>query len=185
MQVPWPAKVKTFRLIPSIDPTRSVRGISGAWTPEPIQACMSFEPTCAGWRDYRVGSGKQNCERYGKVAETVSHLAVAKVYGDSFRQCIKGVTWPIRECEWDKGGGFTKSRPGDSQIRFPDLVSFQSVTAPLPATGWPLGEIGGGRERPPFLLPGAGAGVLRNSHLRNTPGGGRSRRNYPWREGHK
>ena len=25
---------------------------------------------------------------------------------------------------------------------------------------------------PPFLLPGAGAGVLRDSHLRNTPWGG-------------
>ena len=36
---------------------------------------------------------------------------------------------------------------------------------------------------PPFLLPGAGAGVLRNSHLRNTPWGGRSRPKYPWREG--
>ena len=32
---------------------------------------------------------------------------------------------------------------------------------------------------PPFLLPGAGAGVLRNSHLRNTPWGGRSRPKYP------
>ena len=39
----------------------------------------------------------------------------------------------------------------------------------------PIGEIGGGRERPPFLLPGSGTGVLRNSHLRNTPWGGRSR----------
>ncbi len=36
---------------------------------------------------------------------------------------------------------------------------------------------------PPFLLPGAGAGVLRNSHLRNTPWWGRSRPKYPWREG--
>ena len=28
---------------------------------------------------------------------------------------------------------------------------------------------------PPFFLPGAGAGVLRNLHLRNIPWGGRSR----------
>jgi len=35
---------------------------------------------------------------------------------------------------------------------------------------------------PPFFLPGAGAGVLRNLHLCNTPWGGRSRRNYPYRE---
>ena len=40
---------------PSIDPTRSVRGISGAWSPEPIPASMSFERTCVGRRDYRVG----------------------------------------------------------------------------------------------------------------------------------
>ena len=32
---------------------------------------------------------------------------------------------------------------------------------------------------PPFLLPGAGAGVWRNSHLHNTPWGGRSRLNHP------
>ncbi len=32
---------------------------------------------------------------------------------------------------------------------------------------------------PPFLPPGAGAGVLRDSHLRNTPWGGRSRRIDP------
>ena len=38
---------------------------------------------------------------------------------------------------------------------------------------------------PPFFLPGAGAGVLRNSQLRSTPWGGRSRLNYPLREGQK
>ena len=32
---------------------------------------------------------------------------------------------------------------------------------------------------PPFLLPGAGAGVWRNSHLRHTPWEGRSRPKYP------
>ncbi len=43
----------------------------------------------------------------------------------------------------------------------------------------PIGELGGGRERPPFLLPGSGTAVLRNSHLRNTAWEGRSRPNYP------
>ena len=33
---------------------------------------------------------------------------------------------------------------------------------------------------PPFFPPGAGAGVLRKLHLRNTPWGGRSRLNYPY-----
>ena len=32
---------------------------------------------------------------------------------------------------------------------------------------------------PPFFLPGAGAGVLRNLHLLNTPWGGRSLPKYP------
>ena len=32
---------------------------------------------------------------------------------------------------------------------------------------------------PPFFLPGAGAGVLRHSHLRSTPWGGRSLPKYP------
>ena len=116
---PRPAKFKTWRPIPSIDPTRSVRGISGVWTAEPIPASMSFERTCAGWRDYRVVPGEQYCERCGTVAETVPHLAVAKACGDSFRLDEKGVSCPIRECEWDKGGGFTKSGPGDSQMHSP------------------------------------------------------------------
>ena len=32
---------------------------------------------------------------------------------------------------------------------------------------------------PPFFLPGAGAGVWRNLHLRHTPWGGRSLPKYP------
>ncbi len=35
---------------------------------------------------------------------------------------------------------------------------------------------------PPFFLPGAGAGVWRNLHLRHTPWGGRSLPKYPCRE---
>ena len=54
----------------------------------------------------------------------------------------------------------------------------------IPGSAVPLGEIGGGRERPPLFLPGAGAGVLRNSHLRNTPRGVAPVQNF-WREGHK
>ena len=112
-RVPWPAKVKTCRPIPSIDPPRSVRGISGAWTTEPIQASMSLERTCAGWRDYRVGPGERDCERCGTVAETVPHLAVAKVYGDSFRLGAKGVS-----C---RSGSVNGTRRVDLQIAVPAI----------------------------------------------------------------
>ena len=118
-RVPWPATVKSCRPIPSINPTRSVRRISGAWTPESIQVSVSFEWTCGGWRDYRVGLGEQYCERYGKVAETVPQLMVARVYGESYRMGAKEVSRPIRECEWDMGGGFTECGPGDSQMHSP------------------------------------------------------------------
>ena len=118
-RVPSPAKVKTYGPMPSLDPARSVRGISEAWTPEPIQASMNFERTCAGWRDYRGRPGEQDCEIYGTAAETVPHLAVAKGDGGPSRLYEKRVSRPIRECEWDKGGGFTNSGPGDSQIRLP------------------------------------------------------------------
>ena len=57
------------------------------------------------------------------------------------------------------------------------------VTARSPDAGARTGKTEVDGSDPPFLLPGAGAGVLRNSHLRNTPWGGRSRPNYPWREG--
>ena len=60
---------------------------------------MSFERICAGWRDYRVVPGEQDCERCGAVAETVPHMAIAKAYGGSFRLCVTGVSWPIRECK--------------------------------------------------------------------------------------
>ena len=53
----------------------------------------------------------------------------------------------------------------------------------IPGFDVPLGEIEGGRERPPFLLPGSGTAALRKSHLPNTPWGGRSRPNYPLQEG--
>ena len=96
----------------------------------------------------------------------------------------KGTWWPIRECEWDKGGGFTKSGPGDSQMHFPRSFFLSVSYGPMPPG--PRGRSGRSEvdgSDPPFLLPGAGAGALRNSHLRNTPWGGRSRPNYPSREG--
>ncbi len=50
-------------------------------------------------------------------------------------------------------------------------ASGRSISTAEKCRSVPIGEIGGGRERPPFLPPGSGAGALRNSHLRNTPWG--------------
>lgn len=32
---------------------------------------MSFERTCVGYRDFRVGPGDQHCERCGEVTKTL------------------------------------------------------------------------------------------------------------------
>ena len=55
---------------------------------------------------------------------------------------------------------------------FPDLPFLLVVTARFPDTGARTGKTEVDGSDPPFLLPGAGAGVLRNSHLRSTPSGG-------------
>ena len=95
----------------------------------------------------------------------------------------QGVSRPIRECEWDMGGGFTKSGPGDSQTRFPRSFFLSVSYGPLPPdAGARTGRSEVDGSDPPFLLPASGAGVLRDSHLRNTPWGGRSRLNYPCRK---
>ena len=54
----------------------------------------------------------------------------------------------------------------------PNLLSSQSVTAILPATGWPLGEIGGGRERPPLFAARCGHGGVVQFTFAQHPLGG-------------
>ena len=91
-----------------------------------------------------------------------------------------GVSWPIRECEWDTPGGFTKSGPGDSQVRVPRSF-FLSVSYGLRTPGRRCrsrrSEVDGSDPR--VLMPGSGTAALRHSHLRNTPWEGRSRLNNP------
>ena len=74
----------------------------------------------------------------------------------------KGGLVPIQECERDIRGGITRIGPGDSQIRFPRSHFFSMNCGHIPGSAVPLGEIGGGRERPPFLPPGSApvAGVV-------------------------
>lgn len=181
---PWPAKFKTWRPIPSIDPTRSVRGISGAWTAEPIPAYMSFKRTCAGWRDYRVGPGEQNCERCETVAETVPHLAVAKACGGSFRLCEKWVSRPIRDVNGTYGVDSQEAVPVTHKSVSPDPLAFQSVTGIFPATRGPHGKTEVDGSAPPFYCPVRTRGCCA-IHICATPPGGRSRPNYPSREGKK
>ena len=182
-RVPGPAKVKTYKPIPSIDPTRSVWGISGVWTPEPIQASMNFERTCAGRRDFRVGPGEQYCEHCRRSPRLFRTWQSQRVMADRFGCAKRGSRTRSGSVNGTKGVDSQKAVPATHKDTFPDLFASQSVTTLFPASPCPIGEIGGGRERPPFLLPGAGAGALRNSHLHNTPWGGRSRPKYPLREG--
>ncbi len=145
---------KGWNPFPSIDPTRSVRGISGAWTPEPIQASMSFERACAGWRDYRVGVGGPYCEPYGTVCRDSSALGSRKGQWRLVSAVRKEGFAPDPGCEWDKGGGFTKSGPSRSQRRFPR--SFFLSVSYGPISGHRMAARGKWRwtgATPPFCCP--------------------------------
>ena len=76
-------------------------------------------------------------------------------------------------------GWIHKNDPGESQIRFPILCCFNQLRPHCRPRGGRSGKSDVDGSDPPFLLPGAGAGVLRNSHLRSTLWEGRSRPNYP------
>ena len=89
---------------------------------------------------------------------------------------------PIQKYEWDTPGGFTNDGPADSQIRFPGSLFLSLFYVHIPGFAVQIGEIAGGRECPPFSLPGSGKVVLCNSHWR-TPWEDRSRPIDPWREG--
>ena len=87
-------------------------------------------------------------------------------------------------CEWDKQGGFTKSGPGDSQNRVPRSFFLSVSYGPEPRVG---GAAPGDRRwtgaTPPFLPPGAAKRCRLMCTARAIAWGGRSRPNYPWREG--
>ena len=58
---------------------------------------------------------------------------------------------PIQECEWDTPGGFTNGGPGDSHLRVPRSLFLSMNYGHSPGSAVPIGEIGGGRERPPLF----------------------------------
>ena len=86
---------------------------------------MSFERTCAGWRDYRVGPGEQDCERCGTVAKIVPRLAVAMVYGDSFRLGAKGVSCRSGSVNGTSRVDSQMAVPAIHKSAFPDLIFYQ------------------------------------------------------------
>ena len=61
----------------------------------------------------------------------------------------------------------------------PDLITPLVVTAISPAHPWPIGDFGGGRERPPFFASRIGTAGWADVHWCATPWEGRSRPKYP------
>ena len=51
-----------------------------------------------------------------------------------------------------------------------DLILSYSVTPRFPDLWLPIGDFGGGRERPPYFASRIGTAGLRNLHSRGTPG---------------
>ncbi len=91
---------------------------------------------------------------------------------------------PDPGCEWDIGGGFTKSGPGDSQMHSPRSC-FLSVSYG-PISGRRVAARGKWRwtgATPPFCCPVRARGCCAIHICAAPPGGGRSRLNYPCREG--
>ncbi len=76
-----------------------------------------------------------------------------------------------------------KAVPVTHKFTLPDLFSFQSVTAPFPATGWPHGENGGGRERPPLFAARCGRGGVAQFTFAQHPLGGSLPSQFSLREG--
>ena len=81
----------------------------------------------------------------------------------------------IQECKIDKGADLHHGSLPTYTRDFPDLFLLLIVTSIPPDPGGRSGILEVDGSDPPFLLPGSGAAVLRNLHLRNTPWGGRSR----------
>ena len=100
-------------------------------------------------------------------------------YGDLFRMGEKRVSRPIRDVNGTKGVDSQKAVPVTHKCTLPDLFPFSQLRPHFRPPGGRTGKAEVDGSDPPFLPPSAGAGVLRNSHLRSTPWGGRSRRNYP------
>ena len=156
-----------------------IRGPSAAltWSPSPrIRREPGAAPVpgtgCPGGRA-RPGSGS-----WTRPASTRSRLRSSP--GRRFGGAQRGSRARSGSVNGTRGVDSQKAVPVIHKCAFPDLFSYQAVTAPYPRVR--VADRGDRKwtgATPPFFLPGAGAGVWRKLHLRHTPWGGRSRLNYP------
>ena len=61
-----------------------------------------------------------------------SHRLTEARFGSAQRGLV-----PVRECEWDKGGGFIKIGPDDSQIRLPRSLCLSISCGHIPGFAAP------------------------------------------------
>ena len=87
--------------------------------------------------------------------------------------------WPIRECEWDTPGGFTKSGPGDSQNRVPRFFFLSVSYGPEPRVGGAAPGDWRWTGVPPLFAARSGRGGIAQFTIAQHPLGGRSRLNCP------
>ena len=95
-----------------------------------------------------AGRGREN------GAEADGALSSRKGLWRPVSSVRKGGLVPIRECEWDMRGGFTKSGPGDSQLRFPRSLFLSILYGHIP--GFDVPARGNRRwtgATPPFRCP--------------------------------
>ena len=91
----------------------------------------------------------------------------------------KGGLAPIQECEKDTTGGFTNGGPGDSQVRLTGSLCLSFCYGQIFGSAVPIGEIGSGRDRPPYFASRIGTAASVNFTRARTAGEGRSRPNNP------
>ena len=111
-----------------------------------------------------------------QVVIEITTLDRRKVIRDSFRVCVKGVSCPIRECEWDMRGGFTKGGHGEfTNALSPIFFPFSQLRPPSAGARTRKSEVDG--SAPPFSCPVRARGCCAITFAPH-PLGGRSRPKY-------
>ena len=82
-------------------------------------------------------------------------------------------------------GACARKRPFDVRGHLSLTGCARCSCCPTRGSAVPIGAFCGGRERPPLFASRIGTAGQADVHCRAIALGGRSRLNYPWREGHK